>query len=114
MKYYLDAFIKYVNYEERATREEFWMFVLCDIIVVFVIGLVAKFFDMNVLNDIYWWIALCPSIAVLVRRLHDTGRSGLYFFLLFIPVVGTIWLLVTLCEESQKGRNQWGPDPRER
>ena len=53
-----------------------------------------------------------PSIDVLVRRLHDTGKSGWFYFIAFIPIVGAIILLVFLGKDSQPGTNQYGPNPK--
>ena len=53
-----------------------------------------------------------PSLAVLVRRLHDVGKSGWFYFIFLIPIIGIIWLLVLYCTEGQKQDNKWGPDPK--
>jgi len=51
---------------------------------------------------------IVPSIAVLVRRLHDTGRSGWWYFISWVPCIGGIWLIVLLVSESTAGQNQYG------
>ena len=53
-----------------------------------------------------------PSLAVLVRRLHDVGKSGWFYFIFLIPLIGVLWLLVLYCTEGQKQDNKWGPDPK--
>jgi uncharacterized membrane protein YhaH (DUF805 family) len=55
---------------------------------------------------------LVPSLAVMIRRLHDIGKSGWWFFISFIPLIGSIWLLVLLVTDSQPGENQYGPNPK--
>ncbi len=61
---------------------------------------------------IYLLVILIPSLALCVRRLHDTGKSGWFFFISFIPLVGAILLLVFLATDSQPGPNQYGPNPK--
>ena len=53
-----------------------------------------------------------PSLAVLVRRLHDVGKSGWFYLIFLIPFIGVIWLLILYCTEGQKEDNKWGPDPK--
>lgn len=55
---------------------------------------------------------IIPGLAVLVRRLHDVGKSGWFFFIILIPIIGSIWLLVLLCTEGESGTNQYGSDPK--
>jgi uncharacterized membrane protein YhaH (DUF805 family) len=54
-----------------------------------------------------------PGLAVLVRRLHDVGKSGWMYFIALIPIIGAIWLLVLLFTDSQQGDNNWGANPKE-
>lgn len=61
---------------------------------------------------VYAFVVAIPSIAVVVRRLHDTGRSGGYYFISFIPLIGSIWLLALMCQEGDYGDNAYGPDPK--
>lgn len=64
------------------------------------------------LQLVYGLAVIIPSIAVAVRRLHDIGKSGAWFFISLIPYIGTIWLLVLLCLEGEEGENQYGADPK--
>lgn len=66
----------------------------------------------NVLTFLYSLGVLLPSLAVGVRRLHDTGRSGWWLLIGLIPIIGTIILLVFLCLDSQDGDNKYGPYPK--
>ena len=95
------CFKKYADFEGRARRSEFWWWYL----FTFLVGLVPYL----------GWIAslafLLPSIAVGVRRLHDTGRSGWLYLLTLIPCVGSIILIIWWCEDSQ-GDNEYGPSPK--
>ena len=62
---------------------------------------------------LYCLAALIPSLAVGVRRLHDSGNSGWMMLVGLIPLVGGIWLLVLFCQDSQPGANRWGANPKE-
>ncbi|TJY41720.1 DUF805 domain-containing protein [Cohnella pontilimi] len=65
-----------------------------------------------VLSGLYALAILLPSLAVSVRRLHDTGRSGWWLLIGLIPLIGAIILLVFTCQDSQPGDNRYGPNPR--
>ena len=60
----------------------------------------------------YALASIVPGIAVAVRRMHDVGKSGWMLFIALIPLIGSIWLLILLFTDSQKGTNKWGPDPK--
>ena len=66
----------------------------------------------SIVSNIYNLLIFIPSISVLLRRLHDAGKSGWYFFLLFLPIIGWIWLLVLLCMDSEPNSNEWGDNPK--
>jgi uncharacterized membrane protein YhaH (DUF805 family) len=115
MHYYTDVLKKYAQFEGRASRKEYWMFVLANIIIGFVIGIIegiVKLSSINLLADIYGLAILIPSIAVSVRRLHDIGWSGWWVLLGIIPFIGAIILIVLYCLDSQPGDNKYGPNPK--
>jgi uncharacterized membrane protein YhaH (DUF805 family) len=62
---------------------------------------------------IYALVIFIPGLAVTVRRLHDVGKSGWWYLLAFIPLIGAIILLVWFCTDSQAGTNKWGANPKE-
>ena len=109
------VFSKYATFSGRARRSEYWYFVLLQVIVTAVLnGLYSAtesvaFSAILVLFDL---ALLVPSLAVCWRRLHDIGRSGAYYFFVLIPLVGWILLLVWMCQDSQPGENQYGPNPK--
>lgn len=113
---------KYSDFTGRARRREYWNFVLISIIPLMVIySIFEVLLIMGSTTLSYIFIAiyficalalLVPSLAALVRRLHDTGRSGWWYFIVFLPIVGAIALLVFLFQDSQPGTNQWGPNPK--
>ena len=61
---------------------------------------------------VYLVLAIIPSIAVSVRRLHDLGKSGVWFLINFIPFIGAIWFLILTCMEGQSKPNKWGENPK--
>jgi len=112
MQWYVAVIKKYTVFEGRAHRTEFWMFAL----VNFIIGAVLAILDAalgtsSVLGGIYSLAVLLPSLAVGVRRLHDTGRSGWWLLLGLIPLIGLIVLIVWWATEGERSTNQYGPNP---
>ncbi len=128
MKWYLKVIRQAFDFSTRARRMEYWMFVLinflfCIVAAVLdnVLGLTFKFdnLDGNPMPIYYGWIyiiyglfAFIPGLAVLVRRLHDTGKSGWMFLIVLIPVIGWVWILVLLFTDSQPHENKWGHNPK--
>ncbi|MFD7097640.1 DUF805 domain-containing protein [Streptomyces xanthophaeus] len=113
MHYYTDVLKKYAEFSGRARRQELWMFVLCNIAVALLVLLVDTLLGANLI--LYWIYALAvvvPSIALAVRRLHDIGKSGWWYFIGLIPLVGGIWLIVLFATEGQPQANEYGPSPK--
>ncbi|MDR1890448.1 MAG: DUF805 domain-containing protein [Zoogloeaceae bacterium] len=120
-KWFLDVLKnKYADFEGRARRKEYWMFTLFQFIilaglsVLSIIGSSISGILGVIFAGIYLLAALgllVPSLAIFVRRLHDTGRSGWFILLGLIPLVSLI-LLVFACLDSQPGDNQYGPNPK--
>ncbi len=120
MKWYLQALKKYAVFEGRARRKEFWYFILFYFIIVIVlgyidamIGTVNASLGLGMLSGIFVLAMIIPDIAVTIRRLHDTDRTGWWWLIAFIPVIGVIWLLVLMVLDGTSGKNQYGPDPKE-
>ena len=114
-----NCFSKYAAFSGRARRSEYWYFVLFNVIVSFVLGVIGNIIfgapengGQNILQSIYSLAVLLPSLAVFWRRMHDTGRSGAWFFLNLVPLVGSIILIVFACKDSEPGENQYGPSPK--
>ncbi|MFC6591816.1 DUF805 domain-containing protein [Deinococcus lacus] len=109
---------KYADFSGRARRSEFWFFQLAVFLLAIAVGLLlglsgASDDALNILTGLLSLLILVPSLAVTVRRLHDTGRSGWWYLIGLIPVVGTIALLIFSVQDSQMGSNKWGPSPKE-
>ena len=124
MEWYLKVMRdNFANFSGRARRKEYWMFVLVQTIVMIglmildsVLGLDFELQGISLGYGYLYLIGLIvhfiPSLAVLVRRLHDVGKSGWFYFIFLIPIIGVLWLLVLYCTEGQKQDNKWGPDPK--
>lgn len=99
----------YATFSGRARRSEYWWFALTGVIVSVVVNVVSSVSDVaGLIGLVYWLGTLIPSLAVAVRRLHDTGRSGWMLLLALIPIVGAIILIVFLASDSAKGSNKYG------
>ncbi|WP_318640281.1 DUF805 domain-containing protein [Flavobacterium ardleyense] len=119
MEWYLKVIKQYADFNGRARRKEYWMFILFNMIF----SIVAMIVD-NVLGItfagipygplyIFYGIAMfIPGLAVSVRRLHDINKSGWMMFVVLIPLAGAIWLLVLYCTEGTQGENQYGDNPK--
>jgi len=103
MNWYFEVLKKYAVFRGRARREEYWMFFLVNFIVLFIVGLIEPL--VGGLVGIYQLGTLIPSIAVGVRRLHDTDRRGWW---LLVPIFN----LVFLCKDSQPETNRFGENPK--
>ena len=112
MNWYVEVLKKYVVFEGRARRKEYWYFVLISVIISIILRLIDTAIGINVLATIYGLAVLLPSLGVAVRRLHDTGRSGWWIFINLIPLVGFIIWLVFMFTDSQVGENKYGPSPK--
>mgnify|MGYP001474305728 CR=1 FL=1 len=113
MYWYIECFRKYADFSGRARRTEYWMFILFSVIVSFVIELVDGLIGMGgILYPVYFLVSLIPSFSVIIRRLHDTGRSGWWWLIGFVPVIGMIAMLLFFVLDSEPGTNQYGENPK--
>jgi uncharacterized membrane protein YhaH (DUF805 family) len=110
------GFRNYVGFSGRAARSEYWYWTL----FVVLLSIVAKVLDIvlfgtqaTVIGGIVTLAFLLPGLAVSVRRLHDRDKSGWFFLLILIPLVGAIILLIWYCQRGTIGPNRFGPDPLE-
>ena len=105
------CYSKYANFSGRAQRSEYWYFTLYHVLLVVVcFALIPSGFGMTLL----WLSAIgnfLPALSVLVRRLHDTDRSGWWYWIALVPFVGAILLLVWFCTRGTPGGNRYGQDP---
>ena len=121
MDWYLMVWKKYAQFEGRSRRKEYWMFVLFNLLVVLVLAALGAV-GLAINEDyggvlfiplgIYLLAVFLPGLAVQVRRLHDTGRSGWWWFICLVPFVGGLILLIFCVLDSEPGTNQYGPCPK--
>ena len=124
----LEVFCKYATFDGRARRKEYWYWYLFNLIVGVVICAVMMMSPaietqtdnglgwfgvfIRILGLIYSLGVVIPNLAVTVRRLHDTNRSGWSYFISLVPIIGGILLFIFLVEDSTPGDNQYGPNPK--
>jgi len=118
MYWYLKVLKQYFDFSGRARRKEYWFFglisALISIALTFVdmgVGLYDDVYGVGIISSVYSLAILIPSIAVSVRRLHDTDHSGWWLFLILIPILGVLIILVVMCFNS-KDDNEYGPNPK--
>lgn len=126
MQWMLMPFRRYADFSGRSRRQEYWAFFFLNMLVMLVFWLLAvaggglwthsdtewlliPFFG---IFGLYWVAALIPGLAVTIRRLHDTDRSGFNILWALVPLVGAIMLLYFYFSEGTKGPNRFGPDPK--
>ena len=115
------CFRKYAVFKGRASRSEFWYFVLFNCLVSTLFMIVNVFFLCNnmegmvgfvyILQILFSLVVVLPSFAVVVRRLHDIGKSGWWFLITLIPLFGVIIYLIFLLTESEPWEIEYGPMP---
>ncbi|MBZ0335003.1 DUF805 domain-containing protein [Marinobacter sp. AL4B] len=120
MNWYLEVLKKYAVFSGRARRKEYWFFILFNIIISLALGAIdgvmgsySETAGVGLLGGIYSLAVLIPGIAVTVRRLHDTGRSGWWFLIVLVPVIGALVLLVFMVLDSKPEQNQYGANPKQ-
>ena len=131
MEWMLLPYRRYFEFTGRSRRREYWMFTLLYVLVSVAISVLlgttqtfrAGFFVStqlvtsgpgDVVQDVFGLVSFIPGLAVTVRRLHDIDRSGWWFLLVFVPVLGWFTLLIFYCLDGTAGSNRFGPDPKER
>ncbi|MGO4549172.1 DUF805 domain-containing protein [Paenibacillus sp. 2TAB23] len=113
MHWYTEVMKNYVGFTGRARRLEYWMFFLVNALISIALVIVESIVGMpGVISGLYSLAVLLPSLAVVVRRLHDIGRSGLWIFIGVVPVIGAIVLLVFSFMEGDSNTNKYGPNPK--
>lgn len=123
MNYYTDVLKKYATFSGRARRKEYWMFVLWNFIIGLVLNVLSSVFvkagiaPLTLLlygvTILYYLAVVIPSLAVLVRRLHDTGRSGWWVLIGLVPIIGGIVLIIFAVMDGQPGDNAYGSNPKQ-
>jgi uncharacterized membrane protein YhaH (DUF805 family) len=119
MHWYLDVLKKFAVFGGRARRKEFWVFALVNLLATLILGfvdvatgLVSEQAGIGLFSGIYSLGVLVPYLAVSVRRLHDTGRTGWWLLIGLIPLIGSIVLLVFFVLDGEPGQNRYGVNPK--
>lgn len=114
MKWYLKALSQYFDFYGRARRKEFWVFTLTNVLIFWGLEILNRYFsyDTSIIEYSFFGFILIPTIAVLLRRLHDSGKTGWNILLICIPIIGWIWLLILLIMLGEPKINKWGPYPK--
>ena len=123
-KYYLDILTKkYADFKGRARRKEYWMWTLYYTLILLFAMVLDNVLGLNfelLGQDLgYGWLYvtigithLIPGLGIVVRRLHDVGKSGWFYLIILIPLIGFIWILVLFCTDGVKEDNKWGSNPK--
>jgi uncharacterized membrane protein YhaH (DUF805 family) len=121
MEWYLLVWKRYAEFNGRSRRKEYWMFALFNMLVALLVYIPAILLTLAkswtgmallVLFVVYTLAGFIPSLAVGVRRLHDTGKSGWWFLISLIPLAGGIIFLVFMVLDGNPGINEYGPNPK--
>jgi len=120
MSWYLIAWQRAADFSGRSRRKEYWIFNLFNSLVAIVLVLAIFPFSAQdkppsilfLLVLVYGIVLFIPSLSVTIRRLHDIGKSGWWYFIGFVPLIGGIILFVFTLLDSEPTANQWGLDPK--
>lgn len=125
MSWIFKAFANTFDFRGRAQRAEYWWFLLFYVVATVVVDIMDRAFGttlsdngratgMGVIGILFVLFTLVTALSLGVRRLHDTGRSGWWVLLSFIPLIGGIVLLVWAAQDGTPGANRFGFDPKHR
>ena len=119
MNWYLEVLKKYTVFEGRARRKEYWFFILFNVLISMALAFIDRLMGnvdpetgLGLFSGIYALGVMIPGMAVSVRRLHDTGRSGWWLLINLVPVIGAIVFLYFMVLDSTPERNEYGPSPK--
>ena len=120
MNWYLKCWKQYADFSGRARRKEYWIFSLINYIIIFFLYILqivmiesTLWLIFPIIFFLYAVAVFLPGLAVNIRRLHDIGKSGWWYLIYLIPIIGAIWLTVLMCLDNEPGENQWGENPKE-
>lgn len=120
MNWYFVVLSKYVQFQGRSRRKEFWFFTLINAFISMACGMVDTTLQLptvvegyGILAALYAAFAFIPTVAVTVRRLHDQDRTGWWALIMLIPIVGILVLLYFMLQDSTAGSNRFGRNPKQ-
>ncbi|MDB4947514.1 MAG: hypothetical protein JWM27_163 [Gemmatimonadetes bacterium] len=113
MDWYMAVLQKFAQFDGRSRRKEYWMFTLVNLCIAVALNVASRAVGvLAFVNLLYSLAVLIPAIAVSIRRLHDTGKSGWFLLIAFVPVLGAFLLLYWMAQDGEPGTNQYGPNPK--
>lgn len=117
MEWFKVAVRKYAVFTGRARRKEYWFFVLFYLLIVIGLRIIDNLLglgseDFGLLSGLFGLAMLLPALGVAVRRMHDTGRSGWWVLVSFIPMIGWLIFIWFATRDGEPGENAYGPDPK--
>jgi len=108
-KYFVEYLkTQYTNFNGRASRPDYWYFVLCAFVIGLVLAIIDAVIGVRLFTSIFSLAILIPSVGLGVRRLHDLGKPGWWYFMALIPLIGGIALLVLFCMKGEDKANAYG------
>lgn len=113
INWYLTVLKRYAEFSGRSRRSEYWYFALGNFIAAIVLNLLDLMLgSYGILTLLYSLLVLVPGLAVSIRRLHDTNRSGWWLLISLIPLIGAIVLIIFMVQEGDPNENQYGSNPK--
>ena len=113
------VFENYANFSGRARRSEYWYYILANLIILIIAAVIDNVTGLNfeplpygIIYSLYALATFLPGLAVTVRRLHDVGKSGWFYFIVLVPIIGAFWLLYLFVKDGDQGTNSYGSDPK--
>ncbi len=114
MHWYLEVLKQYAVFSGRSRRTEFWIFMAFNLVILILLKTIDGLTDgSGIIVLIYSIAVLIPAIAVSVRRLHDTDRSGWWLLAVFFPFLGALVLLMFMAQDSDPKKNEYGPNQKQ-
>ncbi|RFA31001.1 hypothetical protein CAI21_03235 [Alkalilimnicola ehrlichii] len=110
MQHFLDAIKQYADFSGRATRTQYWMYILFYMIFYVVAAVIDAVIGIGIFTAVYALGLLIPSLAIAARRLHDTNRSGWWQLIALVPLVGLVLIYFLVLDSDDD--NRFGPNPK--
>lgn len=124
IKAYINAWKKCLQWHGRTGVKDYWMYWITNILII--LGSYFLFGVLEIISDskfgififqlLFIWayalLQILPSVAITIRRLHDTNKPGWYYLINLVPIIGNLWFLIIVCTKGTYGDNDFGPDPK--
>ncbi|MBZ0266022.1 DUF805 domain-containing protein [bacterium] len=114
MELYFRALRKSFDFYGRASRKEYWIYVLFYYVFYFILVFISAKDMLEYVTLVYWLLNVIAVVSLTIRRLHDLGRNGWGVLWTFIPIIALFFILIVLTAPGEQGENNYGPDPQQR